>query len=76
MKTYAGKNGHIVLPSAVRRKLGIRPGTRIRIEVDELKHAIILRPMTHEFVHSLRGKYTGKGLLEALMATKERERDL
>ena len=29
-----------------------------------------------EFVHSLRGKFKGKGLLEELMAEKQRERKL
>lgn len=32
------------------------------------------RPITREYVHSLRGKYKGKGLLKALEA--ERARDL
>ncbi len=32
------------------------------------------KPITREYVHSLRGKYKGKGLLKALMAEKERER--
>lgn len=34
------------------------------------------RPITREYVHSLRGKYKGKGLLKALMTEKERERGL
>jgi len=28
-----------------------------------------------EYIHSLRGKYRGKGLMKALMADKKRERD-
>ena len=76
METYATVKGQIVIPSKVRRKLGIRQGTRIEIEVDETNHTIILKPITREFVHRLRGKYKGKGLLEALMADKERERNL
>lgn len=28
-----------------------------------------------EYIHSLRGKYKGKGLMKALMADKKRERD-
>lgn len=37
---------------------------------------IILTPITREYVHSLRGKFKGKGLLKALMAEKERKKEL
>jgi hypothetical protein len=30
--------------------------------------------ITREYVHSLRGKFRGKGLLKALIAEKKRER--
>lgn len=76
METYATVKGQIVIPSSVRRKLGIKQGTRIEIEVDESGQRIILTPITREYVHSLRGKYKGKGLLKALMAEKQREREL
>jgi AbrB family looped-hinge helix DNA binding protein len=76
METYATVKGQIVIPSSVRRKLGIKQGTRIEIEVDEDGQRIILTPITREYVHSLRGKYKGKGLLKALMAEKQREREL
>jgi AbrB family looped-hinge helix DNA binding protein len=76
METYATTKGQIVIPSSVRRKLGIKDGTRIQIEVDEENYTILLKPVTREFIHSLRGKYKGKGLLKALMAEKKREREL
>jgi AbrB family looped-hinge helix DNA binding protein len=76
METYATIKGQIVIPSKVRRKLGIKEGTRIQIEVDEKNQRIILKPITREYVHSLRGKYKGKGLVKALMAEKKREREL
>ncbi len=76
METYATVKGQIVIPSSVRRKLGIKEGTRIQIEVNEKAQQIILTPITRDFVHSLRGKYKGKGLLKALMAEKKREREL
>ena len=76
METYATTKGQIVIPSSVRRKLGIKDGTRINIEVDEAQQRIILKPITREYIHSLRGKYKGKGLLKALMAEKKREREL
>jgi AbrB family looped-hinge helix DNA binding protein len=76
METYATVKGQIVIPSSVRRKFGIKQGTRIEIEIDEDNRHIILTPITREYVHSLRGKYKGKGLLKALMAEKQREREL
>lgn len=76
METIATAKGQIVIPSSVRRKLGIKEGTRIQIEVNEKTNQIILKPITRAYVHSLRGKYRGKGLLKALMAEKKREREI
>jgi AbrB family looped-hinge helix DNA binding protein len=76
METTATSKGQIVIPSSVRRKFGIKEGTRIQIEVDESGKRIILKPITREYIHSLRGKYRGKGLLKELMADRRRERDL
>ncbi|HYJ86210.1 MAG TPA: AbrB/MazE/SpoVT family DNA-binding domain-containing protein [Pyrinomonadaceae bacterium] len=75
METTATSKGQIVIPSSIRRKFGIKEGTRIEIEVDESAQEIILKPITREYVHSLRGKFKGKGLLKALMAEKEKERE-
>ncbi len=76
METIATVKGQIVIPSGVRRKLGIKEGTHINIDVDEEAKKIILTPITDDYVQSLRGKYRGKGLLKALMAEKKREREL
>lgn len=76
METTATSKGQIVIPSSVRRKLGIRDGTRIQIEVDDKAQKIILKPITREYIHSLRGKYRDKKLIKALMAEKSKERDL
>lgn len=73
MKTTATSKGRITIPSSLRRKLGIKPGTRIWIEADEPSHRIMLTPITRAYVHSLRGKYRGKGLMRALIVEKERE---
>lgn len=73
MDTTTTAKGQIVIPSSIRRKLGIKEGTRIQIE--ENGKEIILRPITREYVHSLRGKFRGKGLLKALMAEKKHERE-
>ncbi len=57
-------------------KLAIKEGTRIQVEVNEKTRQIILTPITREYIHSLRGKYKGKGLLKALMEEKKQEREL
>ena len=76
MEAYATVKGQIVIPSSIRRKFGITESTLIQIDVDEENSRIILTPITREFVHSLRGKYKGKGLLKSLMAEKKHEREL
>jgi AbrB family looped-hinge helix DNA binding protein len=74
VETTTTSKGQIVIPSSIRRRLGIKEGTRIRIE--ENGNEIILKPITREYVHSLRGKFRGKGLMKALMSEKKREREL
>lgn len=76
METYATAKGQIVIPASVRRRLGIKQGTRIQIEVDEEKRRIILTPITREYIHSLRGSLKGTGVLKALMEDRAREREL
>ena len=76
MDTYMTVKGQIVIPSKVRRKLGMKEGTRIQVDVDEQAHKIVLTPITREYIQSLRGKYRGKGLLKALAAEKKREKEL
>jgi AbrB family looped-hinge helix DNA binding protein len=70
VETIAASKGQIVIPSKILRQLGIKEGTHIQIDVDDYKR-IILTPVTREYVHSLRGKYKGKGLMKAFLANKE-----
>ena len=76
MDSYMSVKGQIVIPSKIRRKFGIKEGTRVQVEVDEQGHRIILTPVTPTYVQSLRGKYKGKRLLTALAAEKKREKEL
>lgn len=75
METVATSKGQVVIPSKIRRQLGIKEGTYIQIDLDDQNKRIILTPITREYVHSLRGKYKGKGLMKALMAEKKREKE-
>lgn len=76
MLTTATIKGQIVIPSFLRRKFGIKQGTRIQIDADEKTHQIILKPITREYIFGLKGTLRGKGLLKALMAEKKKEREL
>ena len=76
METIATSKGQVVIPSKIRRQLGIKEGTYFQIDVDNVNKRIILTPVTREYVNSLRGKYKGKGLMKALMAEKNREKEL
>jgi hypothetical protein len=49
-------------------QLMAKPESKPRANRDSKKH------VTREYVHSLRGKFKGKGLLKALMAEKKREK--
>lgn len=75
LETYATTKGQIVIPSTVRRKLGITEGTRIQIEVDEKENKIILTPVTRARMQKLFGLYKGTDLLGALAEDKAAERE-
>jgi len=72
METTATTKGQVVIPSAVRRKLGIKAGTRFSVEVNEENTQIILTPITREYIKSMAGKFRDLPLIEDL----ERERRL
>ena len=74
METVANSKGQIVIPSKIRKQLGIKDGTYFQIDVDAITRQIILTPITREYIHSLRGRYKGKGLMKALSTDKECER--
>jgi AbrB family looped-hinge helix DNA binding protein len=76
METVATSKGQVVIPSKIRKQLGIKDGTYLQIDVNAVTRQIILTPVTREYVRSLRGKYKGKGLMKALMAEKKLEREL
>ena len=76
METYMTVKGQIVIPSKIRRRLGMKTGTRVQLDVDEGTQRIILTPITREYIEGLRGRYKGKGLLKALAAEKKRERQI
>ena len=75
METTTTVKGQIVIPVDIRRKLGIKEGTRIRIELDEKAKQIILKPITRETIPALRGKYRDVASLKALIEDRKWEKD-
>jgi len=74
METYSTVKGQIVIPSSLRRKYGIKPGTKIHIY--EENGRIVLQPITREYIRSLRGILKGSGAMKVLLEERKREREL
>ncbi len=74
--SYVTSKGQLVVPSKLRRKYGIKPGTKIRfIERDS---EIILQPVTKEYIRSVCGMLKSdtsiaEDLLKERAHDKERE---
>jgi AbrB family looped-hinge helix DNA binding protein len=75
METTATSKGQIVIPAEVRRRFGIKRGTRIAVRIDEEAEAIVLKPISHQFIESLRGIDRGKGMLQALADERKQDRE-
>ena len=71
METHVNKKGQIVIPSILRKKYGIKEGTRI-ILLDK-GDSIVLKPITDQRLRKLQGSLKGTGILKALI--KERRND-
>jgi len=76
---YVTTKGQLVVPSRIRRRFGIKPGTRINF-VEEADR-IIFQPVTHEYIDSFCGIFKQKPgeksvvqeLIEERRAEKEKE---
>jgi bifunctional DNA-binding transcriptional regulator/antitoxin component of YhaV-PrlF toxin-antitoxin module len=55
---FVGSSGAFVIPDDLRRELGIREGTRLSIQKRE--SALVIQPVTKEFVDRVAGSYKGK----------------
>ena len=72
METYATIKGQIVIPAALRRKYGIKNGTKII--VTDIGDAIVLRPVTEQYLRNLQGSLKGKGGLKVLLEERRKDR--
>jgi len=73
METYATIKGQIVIPASLRRKYGIKNGTKI-IVLDN-GDSITLKPMTEQYLKNLQGSLKGKGGLKVLVEERRKDRE-
>jgi AbrB family looped-hinge helix DNA binding protein len=76
METTITSKGQIVIPSRIRKNFGIEEGTRIELIEDQAAGVIILKPVTPQYVRSLRGMLKGSAALQALKDDRQKEKDL
>ena len=67
--------GQLVIPARLRRRFGIKKGTRVTFVEDAGR--IIVQPVTREFIRGLRGSLKGEpSAFAALLEERKRERTL
>ena len=67
--------GQLVIPARLRRRFGIKRGTRVTFLEDGAR--IIMQPITPEFIRGLRGSLKKEpSALAGLLNERKRERDL
>jgi AbrB family looped-hinge helix DNA binding protein len=76
METTITSKGQIVIPSRVRKNFAIEQGTRIELIEDKAAGVIILKPVTPQYVRSLRGILKGPAALLALKEDRRKEKEL
>lgn len=73
METYATIKGQIVIPASLRRKYGIKNGTKII--VTDIGDAIVLKPVTEQYLRNLQGSLKGKGGLKVLLEERHKDKE-
>ena len=74
METHATSKGQIQIPAELRRKYGIKKGTRIAII--DTGTQIVLQPVTADFIRSQRGRFGGPELMKAFLEYKREDKAL
>ncbi len=65
--------GQLVVPARLRRKYGIKPGTKVAFI--ERNGEIVFQPITREYIHSIWGMFKdGPSLTKALLETRAEEK--
>lgn len=71
MLTRLSSKGQLIIPSAVRKALGLRAGTQFHLRLEEGK--IILEPIKTSPIETLYGKYPDADFLADLEAEYKQE---
>jgi len=71
METRANTKGQIVIPATMRRKYGIKTGTRF--VVSDNGDSIVLKPITEQYLKKLQGSLKGRGGLKLLLEERSIE---
>ena len=64
--------GQLVIPAELRRKSGIKKGTKVHFLEDELGR-IVLQPVTEEFIDRITGRLPGSNMAETLLKDRQVE---
>jgi AbrB family looped-hinge helix DNA binding protein len=73
METYVTVKGQIVIPAPLRKKYGIKNGTKII--VTDIGDAIVLKPVTEQYLRNLQGSLKGKGGLKVLLEERKKDKE-
>jgi AbrB family looped-hinge helix DNA binding protein len=73
METVVNAKGQIVVPASLRRKYGIKHGTKII--VTDIGDAIVLKPVTEQYLRTLQGSLKNKGGLRTLLEERRKDKD-
>jgi AbrB family looped-hinge helix DNA binding protein len=73
METYATTKGQIVIPASLRRKYGIKKGTKVI--VTDNGSSICLVPVTEQYLLNLQGSLKDKGALKTLIEERRNDRE-
>lgn len=73
METRVTTKGQIVIPAKLRKKYGIKSGTRII--VNDTGDAIELKPITDQYLRKLQGSLKGGSALKVLLAERRKDRE-
>ncbi len=71
METSITIKGQVVIPAQIRRRLGLKKGTKIFVE--ERDGEIVLRPINREYFQKMSGILKGGGLTKALERSRRED---